>query len=140
MRRLLVTGIVTAATFAAVVLPASASFDSHFAVIAKTVEQHRTNDGFRFREQLFQLDNPSNQVGRDQVRCAERPHRKFKCKAIIHLNGEIGGLGFLRVNGNIGPGDDRLNVTGGTGDFAGVGGKLVLLGPRNTVLSFSLVD
>jgi hypothetical protein len=140
MRRLLITGVVAAATFAALVLPSSAFFDSHFAVISDTVESHRTDDGFRFREQLFQIENPSNQVGRDQGRCSARAHRKFKCKVVVHLNGEVGGLGFLRVNGNIGPGDNRLNVTGGTGDFAGVAGKVVLSGPRGTVISVSLVD
>jgi hypothetical protein len=139
MRRLLITGVVTAATFAAVVLPASASFDSHFAVISETVQSHNTEDGFRFREHLFQIDNPSNRVGRDQGGCTERAHRKLKCKALFHLNGEVGGLGDLRINGNIGPGDDRLNVTGGTGDFAGVAGKLVL-SERATVNTFSLVD
>ena len=68
MRRLLITGVVTAATFVAVVIPASASFDSHFAVISETVQSHETDDGFRFREHLFQIDNPSNRIGRDQGR------------------------------------------------------------------------
>jgi hypothetical protein len=139
MRRLLITGVVTAATFAAVALPASASFDSHFAVISEGVRADRTDDGFRFKEHLFQIDNPSNRIGRDKGVCAQRPHRKFKCKVLVHLNGEVGGFGDLRINGNFGPGDDRLNVTGGTGDFAGVGGKVVL-SERATVLSFSLVD
>ena len=103
MRRLLITGVVTAATFVAVVIPASASFDSHFAVISETVQSHRTDDGFRFREHLFQIDNPSNRVGRDKGGCAQRPHRKIKCKVLVHLNGEVGGFGDLRVSGNFGP-------------------------------------
>ena len=140
MRRLLITGVVTAATFVAVVIPASASFDSHFAVILDTVQAHRTDDGFRFREHLFQIDNRSNRVGRDNGGCAQRPHRKIKCKVLVHLNGEVGGFGDLRVSGNLGPGDNRLNVTGGTGDFAGVAGKVVLSGPRGRTLTFSLVD
>ena len=139
MRRLLITGVVTAATFAAVVVPASASFDSHFAVIADTIQSHRTGDGFRFREHLFQIDNPSNRIGRDHGGCAVRPNRKFKCKVLVHLNGEAGGFGDLRINGNFGRGDNRLNVTGGTGDFAGVAGKMVL-SERTTVFTFSLVD
>ena len=139
MRRLLITGVVTTATFAAVVLPASASFDSHFAVILDTVQSHRTDDGFRFREHLFQIDNPSNRIGRDKGGCVGRAHRKIQCKVLVHLNGEVGGFGDLRVNGNLGPGDHRLNVTGGTGDFASVGGKAVL-SERGTVLTFSLVD
>ena len=70
MRRLLITGVVTAATFVAVVIPASASFDSHFAVISETVQSHETDDGFRFRDHLFQIDNPSNRIGRDHGGCA----------------------------------------------------------------------
>ena len=139
MRRTLITGVVTAATFAAVVVPASASFDPHFAVISETVQGHETGDGFVFREHLFQIDNPSNRIGRDKGGCSARAHHKFKCKVLFHLNGEVGGFGDLRVNGNFGRGDNRLNVTGGTGDFAGVAGKLVL-SERATVNTFSLVD
>ncbi len=139
MRRLLITGVVTAATFAAVVVPASASFDSHFTVISETIQGHPTDDGFRFREHLFQIDNPSNRIGRDHGGCAARPNGKFKCKVLVHLNGEVGGFGDLRINGNFGRGDNRLNVTGGTGDFAGVAGKMVL-SERTTVFTFSLVD
>ena len=139
MRRLLITGIVATATFAAVVLPASGWFDSHFSVIADTVKSAERNGVFHFREQLFQIDNPSNQIGRDQGQCIERPHGKALCKVIVHLNGEVGGLGFLRVKGNLGPGDSRLNVTGGTGDFAGAAGKVVLENRRGTIISFHLV-
>ena len=140
MRRLLITGVVTAATFAAVVVPASASFDSHFAVISETIQSHETDDGFRFRDHLFQIDNPSNRIGRDHGGCVVRENnRKLKCKVLVHLNGEVGGFGDLRINGNFGRGDNRLNVTGGTGDFAGVAGK-VLLSERTTVFTFSLVD
>jgi hypothetical protein len=139
MRRSLITGVVTAATFAAVVLPASASFDSHFAVIAEGVQSHETDDGFVFRDHLFQSDNPSNRIGRSKGGCAERAHHKIKCKILVHLNGEVGGFGDLRISGNFGRGDHRLNVTGGTGDFAGVGGKVVI-SERGAVFTFSLVD
>lgn len=139
MRRLLITGVVTATTFAAVVVPASASFDPHFAVISETIQSHETDDGFRFRDHLFQIDNPSNRIGRDHGGCTPRPNRKFKCKVLVHLNGEVGGFGDLRINGNFGHGDRRLNVTGGTGDFAGVAGKMVL-SEGTTVFTFSLVD
>ncbi len=69
MRRMLIAGVAAIATFATVVLPASASFDSHFAVISETVQSHETDDGFRFREHLFQIDNPSNRIGRDKGGC-----------------------------------------------------------------------
>jgi hypothetical protein len=54
---------------------------------------------------------------------------------VINLNGRVGGVGSLFVNGNIGRRDSRLNVVGGTGDFAGVAGKVIA---RNQ-LHFDLV-
>ena len=141
MRRLLITGVVTAATFVAVVIPASASFDSHFAVISETVQSHETDDGFRFQRSPLPDRQPEQPDRARSWRLRSRSHRKFKCKVLVHLNGEVGGFGDLRINGNFGRGDNRLNVTGGTGDFAGVGGKVVLsLQLYTTVLTFSLVD
>ena len=141
MRRLLITGVVTAATFAAVVIPASASFDPHFAVILDTVQAHRTDDGFRFKEHLFQIDNRSNRVGRDKGGCAERAHRKIKCKVLVHLNGEIGGFGDLRVSGNL---LDRA-TTASTSPAAPATSRAsparsCSRGPRGRTLTFSLVD
>ena len=78
-----------------------------------------SNGGFAFHEALFSTFNRSNQVGNDRVRCHPTPQRKFKCKGYIHLNGEVGGAGFLRVNGNFGHGDRRLNITAGTASSRG---------------------
>ena len=47
----------------------------------------------------------------------------LKCRGKIHLNGEIGGAGTIRYRGNVRPHHERLNVTGGSGDFNGVAGK-----------------
>jgi hypothetical protein len=137
MRRYVPLALAAVLALAVFASPASARIDHHFTVISNQISQHRTEDGFKFREQLFQIDNPANQVGNDRVHCRvhERNH-KLRCKALIHLNGEVGGLGFLRVNGNIGRGDQRLNVLSGTGDFAGVAGKVV---PHRNHLHFDLV-
>jgi hypothetical protein len=141
MRRLAIGGIAAAALFV-LAPPASASFDSHFTVVSKTVESSDRGGVFRFHDQLLQIANRDNQVGNLRGRCREQ-RRKFRCKILAHLNGEVGGAGFLRINGNLGPGDDRLNVVGGTGDFAGVAGKAVLdeagTGPRAAKVELSLV-
>jgi hypothetical protein len=116
--------------------PASARIDHHFSVLSNQVAQHRHGDAFRFREQLFQVDNPANQVGNDRVQCRQGGDHKFKCVAAVHFNGEVGGFGFLFVKGNIGRGDDRLNITGGTDDFDGAAGKVKTHGNH---LHFDLV-
>lgn len=124
----------------ALVAPAAANADfaTHFSVISKTVEEHRTNDGgFAFKDNLLDPANPSNSVGRDQGRCSKL-RRSFECHATIYLNGELGGEGTLRVGGTLHRHEDRrLQVTGGTGDFNGVAGK-ALIG-RHDLLEFALV-
>ncbi len=136
MRRFVPAAIVAALALVVFAVPASARIDHHFTVINKQISQHQHGDVFTFREQLFQIDNPDNQIGNDRVRCHESPSHKFKCKAVVNFNGEVGGFGSLRVNGNIGRADDRLNVLGGTGDFVGVAGKVIT---RGHLLHFDLV-
>ena len=136
MRKFVLAAAVAGLALAMLAVPASAGIDHHFRVIAKGSSFHETSDGFRFREQLFQIDNPDNQVGNDRVRCRGTSGGKFRCRATVNFNGEVGGFGSLRVNGNIGPGDDRLNVLGGTGDFSGVAGKVTT---HRNLLHFDLV-
>jgi hypothetical protein len=136
MRRFVPAAIVAALALALFAVPASARIDHHFTVITNQVSQHQRGAVFTFREQLFADFNPNDQVGNDRVRCRQGGDRKFKCRAIVHFNGEVGGSGFLMVKGNIGRGDDRLNVVGGTDDFAGAAGKVIAHGDH---LHFSLV-
>jgi len=128
MRKLILTGVIATLGIALLAVPASASFDHHFTVISKQVSGERiSRHAFRFKDKLFQPGNRSNRVGRDKGKCGEASDPdKTRCHAVVHLNGEIGGFGDLRVSGNIGRGDKRLNVVGGTGDFNGVAGKLQL--------------
>jgi hypothetical protein len=128
MRKLIVTGVIAALGSALLAVPASASFDHHFTVISKQVSGERISEhAFRFKDKLLQPGNRSNRVGRDKGKCREAANRnRIRCHAVVHLNGEIGGFGDLLVAGNIGRGDKRLNVVGGTGDFNGVAGKLLL--------------
>ncbi len=123
---LAIVGVVALAAFASI---ASARIDHHFTVVTRNISGHQTSDGgFAFHQALFSTFNRSNQVGNDRVRCRPTAQRKLKCKGYIHLNGEVGGAGFLRINGNFGHGDKRLNITAGTGQFAGAAGKLVVHG------------
>lgn len=130
MSRIVPAAIAAVIALAVLAIPASARIDHHFTVLTKRTSAHRTGDTLHFTEALFATSNPDNQVGHDQVRCHESPSHKFKCRATVHLNGEVGGFGSLRVNGNLGPGDDRLNVLGGTDDFASAAGKVVSHGHR----------
>jgi hypothetical protein len=125
-RSRLLAAIAAATALGAISLagPASARTEFDFSVFTKQVASHQTESGFKFREQLFQIDNPSNQVGNDRVHCVRGNGNKLRCRAIVHMNGEVGGAGFLRVEGNVGRGDDRLNITAGTGDFARAGGAV----------------
>jgi hypothetical protein len=137
MRRVAPAAVLAIVAAALIVTPAGARIDHHFSVFTKEFAQHRTSDGFKFREQLFASFNPNDQVGNDHVRCRlnERNH-KVKCRAIVHLNGEEGGEGFLIINGNVAGPDHRLNVVGGTDDFAGAAGKVITKGHH---LHFDLV-
>jgi hypothetical protein len=127
MRRIVPAAIVAAIALAVFALPASARVDHHFSVIEKNTVFHRTADGFSFHEQLFAGFNPNDQVGNARVRCRHTSD-KFRCRGVVHLNGEEGGFGFITINGNTGRGDQRLNVTGGTDDFDGVAGKVSIHG------------
>jgi hypothetical protein len=136
MRKTIVLGVLAALAAAILATPASASFDRHFAVIAKAQSGRFTGNKFRFKDKLVDPENRSDKVGRDWGWCKARATtRRLRCRGLIRLNGKIGGFGKLRVRGNIGPDDNRLNVVGGTNDFNGVGGKMLIYdqgrnGPR----------
>ena len=125
MRKLIVTAVLATLGAAVLAATASASFDRHFTVLAKTT-RHQTADGFRFRERLFEVGNRGNRVGRDRGRCKITGRNAVRCRVQVHLNGEVGGFGDIRLAGNLKPRDRRLNVVGGTRDFNGVAGKLQL--------------
>jgi hypothetical protein len=137
MRRLTLVAIAAVAAIAMLVIPASARIDHHFSVdiqgSATVVRGDR--DTFHLRAPLVATFNHFNQVGRLQVHC-NTTGRKIRCAGIVHLNGDVGGEGFIYVRGNLSNNDNRLSVTGGTDDFDGAAGKIV--GPKNR-LHFHLV-
>jgi hypothetical protein len=127
MRKFVVTGVLAALGVGLLATPASGSFDHHFSVIAKQTSGHEGHNGFRFQDKLLDPRNRHDKVGRDWGQCTFRPKaRKLKCRALIHLNGELGGFGNIGVSGNLGRHDNRVNVVGGTHDFNGVAGKMLL--------------
>jgi hypothetical protein len=127
MRKLIVTGVITALGIALLAVPASASFDHHFKVFEKASFNPTPNEeAFQFKGKLFDTLNRHDRVGRDKGVCKVRPHGALRCRGTYHLNGEIGGFGDIKVRGNLRlPDDTRQNVVGGSGDFNGVAGKLV---------------
>ena len=146
MRKFMLAGVIATLGVAMLAIPASASFDRHFSVIGKQVSGGPVGENaFRFKDKLLQPHNRANRVGRLKGICRAASPRAIRCHADVHLNGEIGGFGDLRVRGNIaavaGLGDNRFNVVGGTGDFNGVAGKMLLhnLGRRADRLNFDLV-
>jgi hypothetical protein len=141
MRKFIVAALVAALAAALLAVPAFASFDHHFSVLAKTTSARQVGENrFRFKDKLLDPGNPSDRVGRDRVECTAKP-RKLECRAVIHLNGEIGGFGDIKVRGDISRRDNRVNVLGGTDDFNGVAGKMLLHSrdPRPDKLHFDLV-
>jgi hypothetical protein len=118
-----------------VAIPASARIDHHFSADIRNAQFHGDRDAFRLRAMLVATFNGDDQVGRLQIHCRQSGD-KSRCAGIVHLNGEVGGEGFLYVRGNLGHGDNSLNVTGGTDDFAGASGRIG--GPKNR-LHFHLV-
>ena len=142
MRKFVLAGAIATLGVAMLAIPASASFDRHFSVISKQVSGGPVGENaFRFKDKLLQPHNRANRVGRDEGICRAVSRRSIRCHAVVHLNGEIGGFGDIRVRGNIGRGDNRFNVVGGTGDFNGVAGKMLLhnVSRRADRLHFDLV-
>jgi hypothetical protein len=141
VRKLAVIVVLAALGVTLLAPPASAAFDHHFRVIEKA-RYHRlaSGNGFRFRGKLFAPRNRHNRVGRDHGRCRLR-HNVGRCRAVVHLNGKIGGSGDLKIRGQIRTHDNRLIVIGGSHDFNGVAGKVLLhnLNRRTTALRFALV-
>jgi hypothetical protein len=124
MRRFIPLALVAALALSLLAVPAMARIDHHFSTRARNAEFNGTREAYRLRVQLFAGFNQDDQVGNLRLRCHQGGGVKDRCAGLIHLNGEQGGFGFITVRGNLGHGDMRLNVTGGTDDFDGVAGKV----------------
>jgi hypothetical protein len=103
-------------------------------VNAKQTSISTSKNAFRFKDRLLDPRNRHNKVGRDWGVCKTKPNaRKLRCRIRIHLNGKIGGFGDIGVSRNIRPNGHRLNVWGGTHDFNGVAGKMLIHGLNRNV-------
>ena len=122
----IVIGAAAAVLGAALLATSASAFDHHFTVLEKQKSGHRVGqNAFRFKNELLDPHDRHNRVGRARVKCRFNPRkRKVKCHAVVHLNGEIGGLGDIRVSGDLDGGPDHLVVLGGTRQFDGVAGKV----------------
>ena len=126
MRKFILAAALAALGAAVVASPAFA-FDHHFGVLAKGKSFHRVGqNAFVFKEKLLDPNNRRSKVGRDRIKCREKPHNKLKCHGLIRLNGKIGGIGHIRVKGDIEHGDRHLVVLGGSRQFDGVAGKVTV--------------
>ena len=121
MRKFTIAALLAMLGVAALAIPASASFDHHFTVL----ERHLQAQGSRFRAKLFDPRDRHDRVGREWGKCRPKGE-KLKCRVRFHLNGKIGGSGDIRAGGGIGANDHRFEVFGGTGDFNGAAGKLLI--------------
>ena len=143
MRKLMLVAVL--AVLGAGLLANSASaFDHHFRVFEKLSFHNPNGDAFRYRGKLFDPRNRDNRVGRDHGVCNVRRHvDSLRCRGAVHLNGEIGGFGDIKYRGNLRRDDNRLNFVGGSGDFNGAAGKLLVrnLNESGTreILKFDLV-
>jgi hypothetical protein len=136
--------VVVAAIVFALVLPlsAGASFDRHFSVISKDAGGHEIPNGFAFRTVLLNPANQANRVGYGDARCVfVEATRKARCRVRFHFDGTIGGFGDLLVKGNVGRGDNTVQVVDGSGDFSGaVAGKAFIhhINRPKNLIDFSL--
>jgi len=142
--RKFILAVVVGALGAGLLATSASAFDPHFKVIAREKAGHRVGQtGFRFRERLLEPHNRSVRVGHDRVTCRQKRRHDVKCRALVHLNGRVGGRGDIRVAGDIDTrsGDNRLNVVGGTQQFNGVAGKVIVRKQNSKVnkLHFHLV-
>jgi len=94
-----------------------------------------SGDYFLFAQKWYNADG-TRVIGRALARCEiGLPTSRRTCE----VTGRIGGRGKIRFGGTSFGADDRTNVvTGGTGDFLGVGG-VVHLHPTRPLFHFKLV-
>jgi hypothetical protein len=124
MRKLLLLGALAALGTMLIATPASASFDSHFSVRGHHFKLHAAGH-HRLRFEVV-LKKHGSRVGRAHGRCHDISSSQAKCHIHYHLNGKVGGRGDINARGRFGKGRERFDVTGGTGDFNGVAGKVIL--------------
>ena len=124
MRKFILAAALAALGTAVVASPAFA-FDHHFTVLSKEKSGHQVGQNkFRFEDKLLDPHNRHDKVGKARGLCRFKHPGKTKCHVRVHLNGEIGGFGDIKVKGDLDGGPNHLVVLGGSDDFDGVAGKV----------------
>ncbi len=146
MRRAFVSVLLVAIAIAAVAATASARNAKTTTTTLRVVEirksSQQTRRSFITRGVLVQPGDRNDVVGHDVVKFTPRKHHgrhnQLGVKGVAHFRDR----GSLKVQGGAGPGDNRLPIIGGTGDFNGAAGKLKThnLGKRKTLLTFIFVQ
>jgi hypothetical protein len=131
MRRFILVAVV-AALGAALLATSAFAFDHHFYVHQKYRSGHDMGQNvFVSQHKLKDPHNRTIRVGRDRWQCRAKEHPyRLKCRALIHLNGRIGGKGYIRAKGTFFHKDKYIRVIGGTRQFNGVRGKVFWNGTR----------
>ena len=140
MRKFMLAAALPVLAGAVLAAPASA-FDHHFSVVAKPRSSHGVGrNAFVFKDRLFDPHSRHDKVGSDRGKCRQKHGGpKTKCRIRVHLNGEIGGFGDIRVKGDLDTGPDHFVVIGGSDEFDGVAGKLTVHTAKRIKYHFDLV-
>ena len=131
MRKLMLATVVVGLG-AALLATSAFAFDPHFYVHQKYRTGHDISPNrFVRQDTLRDPHDRQSRVGRDRLRCrAKHDGGTLKCSALVHLNGKIGGKGYIRARGEIHHGDKYLQVFGGSRQFDGVAGRMFWNGSR----------
>ncbi len=131
MRKLMLATVV-AGVGAALLATSAFAFDPHFYVHQKYRSGHDIGQNrFVRQDTLRDPHDRQSRVGRDHFRCrAKHQGGTLKCRALVHLNGKIGGKGYIRVRGEVHHGDKYMKVVGGSRQFNGVRGRMFWNGAR----------
>jgi hypothetical protein len=137
MRKVFVIAALTAIAVAGTVATANAQRVTKFSVVAVGRHAHRIDHSFVVGGVLKEVGE-SQIVGRYKAKFTPRSGHRVRIRANAFFRNE----GLIKVKGIEGPGDNRLNVIGGTGAFNGASGKLITHGlSRNrTLLTFTIVQ
>lgn len=146
MRRALLTAFLLAIAIGAVAATASARSARTTTTKIQVVEIQKssrpTHHSFISRGVLVQPGDRDDVVGHDVVKFTPRKghghQNQLEVKGVAHFRDR----GSLKVQGGAGPGDNRLPIIGGSGDFNGAAGKLKThnLGHKRTLLTFIFVQ
>jgi hypothetical protein len=131
MRSFILVAVV-AALGAALLATSAVAFDHHFYAHEKYRSGHNIGQNAFVRQD--KLKDPHNRlvrVGRDRWQCRAKEHPyRLKCRLLVHLNGRIGGKGYIRAKGTFFHKDKYIRVIGGSRQFNGVRGKVFWNGIR----------